>query len=163
MKIFTIVALLGMISTQVFSKDIFLATKNILVKNVLHYDVKVDNCQLANKGLNTFWIMGASKGQRAAMTKDESARFAPVILRESDQEIEFTLPVFNEMNNPIANNPILVKMVSCKPKAYVKINGQSIELNEVYAHISLFKMCLKYLLIKGKKINGADFSHRIDA
>lgn len=150
-------------STQVFSKDIFVMTKSIREKNVIHYDVKVKDCKLANKPISAFWILGEKSGEVQQLKKDEIPKFAPEIVRENSQELEFTLGAFNEIDNEIVDNPILVKLVNCEPKAFIKINGQDIELKEIHAKISILKMGVKYLLIKGKKADGSAFSHKIDA
>lgn len=162
MKTLTFFALFGLMSTQVFSKDIFLMTKSIREKNIIHYDIKVKDCRLMNKSLTAFWILGEKQGQVQQLKPDEVTQFAPKIVSEHGDGLEFTLPAFEELQSEITENPIRVKLVGCQPKAFVKIDGESIELQEIYAKISILKRGVKYLLIKGKRADGSKFSYKIN-
>jgi hypothetical protein len=138
-------------------------TKSIRERNVIHYDVRVSNCRLADNPITAFWILGEREGQIQQLTPSEIPKFRPIIVRENSQQLEFTLGVFREIEDPIVDNPILVKLVDCVPKAFIRINGTEIELNEIWAKISILRMGVRYLLIKGKAPNGTRVTHRIEA
>ncbi len=161
-KLFFTLAITGILSAGAYAKDLFLLTKSVREKNVIHYDAKIENCQLKDNSITAFWILGEKQGQRQELTREEIPKFQPKIIHNNGQELEFTIGSFNEVQNEIADHPIAVKLVNCEPKAYLRYNGEDIELNEIYAKISIIKMGVKYLLIKGKKINGSKFSYKVD-
>lgn len=156
-------SLLALISSQTFAKSILVITKSIREKNVIHYDVKVKDCQLTNRPISAYWILGEQQGQIQQLKTDEIPKFAPQIVRQDIDELQFTLGAFNEVDNEIVNNPILVKLVGCEAKAFIKVKGQEIELKEIHAQISILRMGVKYLLLKGKKANGDAFTYKINA
>lgn len=156
------IASLLLMTSQVFATDVFLITKSIREKNAIHYDIKVKDCRMTDKALSAFWILGEKSNSFQALTKEEIPKYAPEVIRENGQELEFTVPVFSELNDRSVEKNILVKLINCRPKAFVKIDGNEYELNEIHAKISIFKMGVKYILIKTKKPNGQAFKYKVD-
>lgn len=164
MKTLILSAIVGLMTSQAFAKDIFVMTKSIRQKNVIHFDANVQNCTLTDKTITAFWILGEKQGQRQELTPSEIPKFAPQIVSNDGKQLEFTLGAFSEVQDSVTDQPILVKLDSnCEAKAYVTVNGEKILLNEVHAKISILKMGVKYLLLKGKKSNGSNFTYQIDA
>lgn len=153
-----------LLSSNAFCHEVFKFTKSFRPKNVLHFSVNTKDCRIADKSpIINYWIMGEEKGQKEGLTKDEKKLFTPEIIRENGHELEFIIGEMGELcEDPIIKSPILVRMIDCKPKAFIRINGEDIELKEIYADISLLRQKIKYLVITGKRPNGKLIKHRID-
>jgi hypothetical protein len=162
-KLFSAVALFALMATPSFAKDVFVMSKSIREKNMIHYDVKVTNCKLSESSLTAFWLLGEKDGTpRQELTPKEVPDYRPKIVHSNDQEIEFVLGAFDKIENEITDHPISIKLVNCEPRAYVRLNGEDIQMTRVHATISLLKMGVKYLTVTGKKADGSDFSYRIN-
>lgn len=150
---------IAILTSNVFAQEIFLVKKSMRPKNVLHFTAKVEACKL--KSVDNHWIMGETDGHREAINSSERPYFLPKVTYSKDTELDFTMGAMERMAGKLEDTTIRVRLVNCVPKAYIDVNRQEIQLQEIYASVGLL-MNVKSLTIKGIGPNGAPVSKTIN-
>jgi hypothetical protein len=154
-----LITLLSTLST--FAQDIFTISKSMNPNNVLHYKAKIENCKLKTPAITPYWIMGEQGGHVEGLTSKEVAYFQPKISYANDREADFSIGAMESMGNKIPNKSIRVRLESCKPKAFIDIKGNEIQILGIYVNVNMF-MTVNYMTISGLSSNGQKVTHRID-
>lgn len=158
MKLFLAFAL-GIFSSGLFAQEIFVLKKSYNPKNVLHFTAKVEGCTLKN--INNHWIMGEQNGHIENLSSAEVSYFKPQISYKKETELDFTMGAIDKMGSRIEDNTIRVRLVKCIPKAYIDIDGQEIQLTEIYAAVGFMGLSVKSLTISGIGASGIKVSKTI--
>jgi hypothetical protein len=158
MKALLISSLL-MLSATALAQDLFVIKKSMNPKNVLHYKAVVEGCKL--KTVSAYWIMGEDDGHLEGLTSKETSYFQPKISYAKETEADFSIGAMEKMGSKIPDKSIRVRLENCKPKAFLELNGQEIQLTQIDVSVNLF-MSVKYMTITGQAPNGEKISHQIE-
>jgi hypothetical protein len=156
-----LISSLFMLSATALAQDLFVIKKSMNPKNVLHFKAAVESCKLKNPGVTAYWIMGEKDGHQEGLLSNELPYFAPKISYSKETEADFSIGAMEKMGSKIPDKSIRVRLEDCKPKAFIELNGQEIQLTEIYVSVNLF-MSVKYMTIAGIAPNGEKVSHRIE-
>lgn len=155
---------LFLVTTTAFAQDAFVIKKSYNPKNVLHYKANVVNCKLTKPtgkttAVSAYWIMGEDDGETVPMNTKEKESFLPKVSYEKETELDFSIGALNDMQE-VTDKSIEIRLVNCKPKAFLEIDGQEIMLTQIYADVSTgfgwsgFTMTTNYMNITGYAPNG---------
>lgn len=156
--------ILVLLSYSVFAhEDAFIITKNFNTKNVLHYEAIVKDCKLVHPYVSVYWIVGENNGEEAKLNFTQRS-LAPKVLDDANEyEAEFTLKALKGVRIEGAKNSFIMRMVDCKPKAYVVIDGQEVELSEIHAEFTgMFNTDLQDVIIRGTRPDKSKFKLKIN-
>lgn len=143
--------------------DTFLITKSFNTKNVLHYEAIINECRLVKPFVDVYWIVGEKQGEEAKLNVFQGS-LAPKVISANDYEARFTLKALKKIDVPGSDNTFVTRIDNCKAKTYVVINGEEIELREIYADAELgFGVTVNYIIIKGIKPDHTEFKFKINA
>ena len=160
MKALLISSLL-ILSATALAQDIFVIKKSMNPKNVLHFKAEVTACKLKAPAVSSYWVMGEDDGHIEGLLSKELPYFAPKISYTKETEADFSIGAMEKMGSKIPDKSIRVRLEDCKAKAFINLNGQEIQINEIYVSVNLF-MSVKYMTIAGIAPNGEKVSHRIE-
>ena len=149
-----------MISSLAFSQDILRITKNRTPKNELHYKANIANCEFKTPGVSGYWLMGEENGQIEGLLNSELKMYAPRISYQKATEVDFSIGAMDRLGSQLPNKTIKVRMIDCKPKAFLEIKGKEIEINEIYVQIKLISV--DYMVINGINPDGSKVKVKID-
>jgi len=154
---FVLLLAVSIISTVASANEIFILKKSYNPKNVLHFKASVEGCKLKSPAVTNHWVMGEERSQIEGLTNTEKPYFQPKISYQTDAEADFGMGAIDKIGNQIGDKSIRVRLDNCKAKAYIDINGQEIQLTEIFANVGLL-MSVKSLTVTGIKADGTKFS-----
>ncbi len=160
MKMLLITSLF-LLSVTTFAQDIFVIKKSMNPLNVLHFKAEVEACKLKTPAITAYWFMGEQDGHVEGLTSKEKPYFSPKITYAKETEADFSIGAMEKMGALIPDQSIRLRLVNCKPKAFLDFQGQEIQLTEIYVSVNLF-MSVKYMTLTGLAPNGQKVTHRID-
>ncbi len=144
-----------------FAQDVFVIKKNMNPKNELHFKAEVDSCKLKSPAVSAYWVMGEQDGHTEGLTSKEKPYFQPKISFSNSVDADFTIGAIEKMGKKLPDQIISVRLENCKPKAFLKIDGQEIQITEIFAQVNIL-MSVKYMNITGISPNGQKISHKIE-
>jgi hypothetical protein len=150
-----------MVSFSSFAQELFVMKKSLNPRNVLHFKANVENCKFKHPAITNYWVMGETDGHIEGLAENEKAYFQPKVTYQKEKELDFTMGAIERMGSKLEDNSIRVRLVNCKPKAYIDIKHQELQLTELYVSVNLF-MSVKYMNITGIAPNGSKITHRIE-
>ena len=160
MKALLISSLL-LLSATTFAQDLFSIKKSLNPKNILHFKAVVESCKLKSPSVTNYWRMGEDDGHIESLSSKEQPFFAPKVTYAKENEADFSFGAIEKMGAKIPNKTISIRLEKCKPKAFLEIKGQEVQLTEIYVSVNML-MSVKYMTITGLAPNGAKVSHKIE-
>ncbi|MGE3611485.1 MAG: DUF4833 domain-containing protein [Bacteriovoracaceae bacterium] len=115
-----------------FASELFTVQKSYNPNNVLHYKANIEKCALRTPSVDSYWIMGETDGHREVLSPKEVRYFAPKISLESEYEALFSIGALEVIGKDFPNKNIQIRMEGCEAKAYAEINGQYLQLKNIY-------------------------------
>jgi hypothetical protein len=149
---------LSLFSSLCLADDIFVIKKTMNPKNELHYEALVKDCKLIKPTIKPYWVMGEEDGHHEDITKMEQPFFHPRITYISDTETDFSFGAMDKMGSRLPDKNIRVRLEDCKPKAYIEIKGQELQLLEINVKMGLL-MSVKSMSVIGVAPNGTRVTH----
>ena len=144
-----------------FAQDVFVIKKNMNPKNELHFKAEVASCKLKTPAVSAYWLMGEEDGHTEGLTSNEKPYFEPKISFTNSVDADFTIGAMEKMGKKLPDQNIRVRLENCKPKAFLEVEGQEIQITEIFVQVNML-MSVKYMNISGIAPNGQKVSHRIE-
>lgn len=165
MKYFFALALISLASSAM-AQNLFIIKKNHNPKNILHFDAQVENCKLVSPVVKAYWVMGEKDGRIESLNSLERKHFSPRVIYQKETEADFTLAALNKMAGKMDDTKISIRLMKCQPKAFATVEGQEIQLSELYVDgkINLLQggWVTHYMVLKGKNAAGSTVSIRLN-
>jgi hypothetical protein len=158
-SLLTAIALLSSFST--FAQDLFVIKKNMNPKNELHFKAEVQDCKLKTPSASAYWVLGEEDRHTEGLTNKEKPYFQPKISYSNSVEADFTFGALEKMGKKLPDQTINLRLENCKPKAFLEVNGQEIQIKEIYANVNIL-MIVRSMIISGIAPNGEKVSHKIE-
>jgi|GEM_PF-1846722 len=151
-------------STFAATEDIFVVKKSFSPHNVIHYEAHIENCKLVHPFISAYWIMGEKGGKVAKLNFIQKKFLSPVVIESSEQEVEFTLNALNDFDIPGSDKNFKATLSNCHPISSVSLDGQIIEVSEIYADgkLGLFGMDVNFITLTGKYPDGTKLLRKIN-
>jgi uncharacterized protein YqkB len=144
-----------------FSQDVFVIKKNMNPKNELRFKAEVASCKLKTPAVSAYWLMGEEEGHKEGLTSNEKPYFEPKISFTNSVDADFTIGAMEKMGKKLPDQSIKVRLENCKPKAFLEVEGQEIQITEIFVQVNML-MSVKYMNISGIAPNGQKISHKIE-
>jgi len=144
-----------------FSQDVFVIKKNMNPKNVLHFKAEVANCKLKTPAVSAYWVMGEEGGHTEDLTSKEKPYFQAKISFVNAVDADFTIGAMEKMGKKLPDQIISVRLENCKPKAFLEIDGQEIQITEIFVNVNML-MAVRYMNISGIAPDGQKVIHKIE-
>ena len=158
-SLLTAVVLFASFST--FAQDVFVIKKNMNPKNELHFKAEVASCKLKSPAVTAYWVMGEQDGHTEGLTSKEKPYFQPKISFANSVDADFTIGAMEKMGKKLPDQSITVRLENCKPKAFLEIDGQEIQITEIFVQVNML-MSVRYMNISGIAPNGQKVIRRIE-
>ena len=148
-------------SFSALAQDIFVVKKSKRILNVLHFKANVDKCNFKSPPVKNNWVMGEEEGHEEQLSSQERPYFTPKFSYVSDTEATFTMGALEKMQKKFKVKEINVRLVNCKPKAYIELQDQEVQIQEIFVQVNALMMPLN-VTVKGKYADGSPAAVKLE-
>lgn len=148
-------------SISSIAQDIFVLKKSKRILNVLHFNANVENCKFKSPPVKNHWVMGEEGGHHEDLNSQERPYFTPKFSYANEREVTFTIGALEKMQKKLKVKEINVRLLSCKPIAFIELQGREIQIQEFFVQVNALMMP-QNITVKGKFADGSPAAVKLE-